>query len=145
MKVFISSKIEGFENHRNAAKQAVILIHFNPIMAEDFPSLRYPPEKACLKEARDSNALFLILGRNYGAKTSSRRSATHEKFLKAKNNNIPTFVFIQKVLMDTEQIKLKKEIVNKIKEAQKHIKSCECIIGINKNKTKDFMGKIWKF
>ena len=94
MKVFLSSVIKGYEDFRNATEQALKTLDHEVIRAENFPAIADTPKKACLQAVHDADMVILLLGKRYGTKQSSGRSATHEEYLEA-NNQKPILVFIQ--------------------------------------------------
>ncbi len=52
MKIFISSLIAGFAPFRDAARQAVLELSHEPVMAEDFGARPTSPQVACLDGLR---------------------------------------------------------------------------------------------
>jgi Domain of unknown function (DUF4062) len=94
MKIFVSSIIAGMEALRAAAKEAIDLLGHEAIMAEDLGAQPHSPQVACLSGLRQSGAVVLIVGAEYGAKQASGLSATHEEYNEARDNR-PTFVFVQ--------------------------------------------------
>jgi hypothetical protein len=94
MKVFISSLIAGMEPIRAAARAAVLALGHEPVMAEDFGALPSSPQVACLDGVRQSAAVILILGADYGAKQASGLSATHEEYQEAREHR-PILSFVQ--------------------------------------------------
>ena len=85
MKVFISSLITGMEDLRAAARDAVLQLGHEPVMAEDFGALPHSPQVTCLTGLRQSALMILILGAHYGAKQALGLSATHEEYREAKD------------------------------------------------------------
>ena len=94
MKVFISSLISGMELLRAAAKDAVMTLRHEPVMAEDFGARPNSPQVACLGELRKADVVVLILGAGYGALQPSGMSATHEEYEDAKGRKY-IFAFVQ--------------------------------------------------
>ena len=94
MKIFISSLITGMEPFRAAAREAVAQLGHEPIMAENFGAQPNSPQIACLQGLRQSAAVVLILGANYGVKQTSGLSATHEEYREAKDKR-PVIAFVQ--------------------------------------------------
>lgn len=106
MKVFISSLITGFEDFRQAARDAVTTLRHEPVMAEDFGAKPTSPQISCLDGVRRADAVVLILGERYGwPQPTSGISATHEEYREARGRK-PIFVFLQQgVDPDLEQTK----------------------------------------
>jgi len=84
-RIFISSLISGMEVMRVAARQAVLDLGFEPVMAEDFEAQPNTPQVACLTGLRKADAVLLLLGGRYGAVQPSGKSATHEEFEEARD------------------------------------------------------------
>lgn len=84
-RIFISSLISGMEAMRAGARQAVLDLGFEPVMAEDFEAQPNTPQVACLNGLRKSDAVLLLLGDRYGAVQPSGKSATHEEFEEARD------------------------------------------------------------
>lgn len=103
MKVFISSLIAGFEPFRAAAKQAILELNHEPVMAEDFGARPTSPQIACLDGLRSFGLVILMLGEAYGAKQVSGLSATHEEYREARDSK-PVIGFVQEgVNRDAEE------------------------------------------
>jgi hypothetical protein len=94
MKIFVSSLITGMEPIRAAAREAIIQLGHEPVMAEDLGAQPASPQIACLQGLRQSAAAILILGADYGAKQPSGLSPTHEEYREAKDKR-PVFAFVQ--------------------------------------------------
>ncbi len=102
-RVFISSVISGFEDFRQAARRAITLLSFEPVMAEDFPAQSRSPEAACLDGVRSSDVYVGILGPRYGSLTDSGRSATEEEFEEASHLSLPRLIFTTSAGMEGDQ------------------------------------------
>ena len=110
MKIFISSLITGMESLRAAAKEAVLQLGHEPVMAEDFGSRPHSPQIACLDGLRKSGLVILILGEDYGIKQSSGLSATHEEYREAKTRH-PVIAFVQEGVQRTgDQVAFLEEV-----------------------------------
>jgi hypothetical protein len=71
MKIFVSSVITGMEAERASAKEAILQLRHEPIMAEDFRAQPCSPQVACLNELRQCAAAVLLVGAEYGTKQPS--------------------------------------------------------------------------
>jgi hypothetical protein len=109
-RVFISSVIGGFEPFRQAAKQAVELLGYQPIMSEQFGARAYSSEIACIHEVEQSDVYIVILGERYGSTTSDGISITHSEYRAARASNRSILAFIQQTDMEPEQLAFKTEI-----------------------------------
>jgi hypothetical protein len=81
------------KDERAAVEAAARALGHAVVKAEDFLSSPTSPQKACLAAVRDSDAVVLLLGENYGATQASGLSATQEEFREAKDR-CPVFVFV---------------------------------------------------
>jgi hypothetical protein len=110
MKIFVSSLITGMEPFRAAAREAIIQLGHEPVMAEDFGAQPASPQIACLQGLRQSAAMILILGADYGAKQPSGLSPTHEEYREAKDKR-PVIAFVQDgVTRDPDQASFVNEV-----------------------------------
>ncbi|MBB3938042.1 DUF4062 domain-containing protein [Aureimonas phyllosphaerae] len=94
MKIFISSLIGGFEPFRAAAREAVVQLGHEPVMAEDFPPQPNSPQVACLAGLRQAALVLLVMGERYGYAGRSGISPTHEEYREARGR-IPVAAFVQ--------------------------------------------------
>ena len=100
MDFFISSVVNGYEDHRDAAKRAVEQLGHRATRIEDEPSLASPPgpQQACLDAVRACDAVVLLLGERYGAiQEGSNKSATHEEWAEARRIEKPVLAFVEDV------------------------------------------------
>lgn len=98
MKIFISSLITGFEDFRAAARDAIVQLGHEPVMAEDFSAQPTSPQVACLTGLRQSALVILLMGERYGASQRSGISATHEEYRDAQRTR-PVIAFVQEGVM----------------------------------------------
>lgn len=112
MKVFISSIVSGMEEFRDATAEGISVLGHEPVRAEWFGASSESPRSACLKAARESDALVLILGKRYGEiQESSGISATHEEYREAHNASRDVLVMVREnVNMEADQQQFLKEV-----------------------------------
>jgi hypothetical protein len=94
VKVFLSSPIAGYEHFRAAAADAIETLGHQVLWAEDMPASPGTPQQACLAAVRESEALVLLMGGEYGPEQLSGRSATHEEYREARERE-PVLVFVE--------------------------------------------------
>jgi hypothetical protein len=94
MKVFISSVISGFQDHRAAAREAAESLGHQVIAAEDFGASPSSPQQVCLAGVREADVIVLLLGERYGSLQASGLSPTHEEYREARGTK-PVLVFVQ--------------------------------------------------
>jgi hypothetical protein len=103
VKIFISSPIDALKSERSAARQAVIDLGHEPIMAEEFQAQPRSSQIACLDGVRQSAAVVLLLGSSYGVPLPSGLSATHEEYREARAVGRPVFAFAEEIERDSDQ------------------------------------------
>lgn len=98
MKVFVSSVVSGYEDFREAAKQAIeALQHLPVVMNRTHESSPDSPRKACLEEVAESDVVVLLMGYRYGDILKSGKSATHEEWDHARSLNKDVLVFVENI------------------------------------------------
>ncbi|MDE3269655.1 MAG: DUF4062 domain-containing protein [Pseudomonadota bacterium] len=109
--MFISSVIEGFEEFRRAAKEAVETASMIPIMVEDLNAQPYSSEQVCTKGMQDSDLVLLLLGQRYGSVPDGNDiSVTHTEYKGAIKMHKPVLSFVQNIESDPNQSKFLKEV-----------------------------------
>ena len=78
VRIFVSSLLSGaFGPLREAASDAIAMLGYEPVRAEDYPASPSSGQVACLAGVRSADAVVLILGSRYGSPQASGLSATH--------------------------------------------------------------------
>lgn len=88
-KVFISSVIAEYTEHREAVAAAARAVNCEVIRSEDFNARPETPQQACLNALRMSDIVMFALGATYGKHQSSGLSATHEEWKEAIEEQKP--------------------------------------------------------
>jgi hypothetical protein len=94
MDVFVSSVVRGFEEARDAAVEGIELLGHSAVRSERFVAQPDAPQVVCLREARDADAVVLLLGATYGPLQTSGCSASHEEYLSVRESD-KVLVFIE--------------------------------------------------
>jgi hypothetical protein len=112
VKVFISSVIRGLEKERDAADRAARALDHTVIRSEQFGAMASSAQRACRREARESDVVILLVGATYGTKDpQSKKSPTHEEFEEAQKTNRDVLVFVQEgVQRDADQEAFLREV-----------------------------------
>jgi len=108
--VFISSVIKGFEEFRQAAREAIELMDHRPVMSESFGARPYSSGTACIHEVEQSDVYLLILGPNYGFETDEGISVTHAEFRAARAADRPVLAFVKQCDMEAKQAVFREEV-----------------------------------
>jgi hypothetical protein len=120
MNVFVSSVIEGYQDCRQAAKDALDYLRkthgwdLETIMAEvDFPSMTSSSQASCLQAVTNSDLYVILLGSRYGwVNPKSGLSATHEEYRTAVATGKPILAFVEAVKRESIQ----QEFVNEVSD-----------------------------
>jgi len=117
-KVFISSVIKGYKDHRDVVEEAIVELNrdegfnFKVICMEKLPAQDKSSQKACLEGVKESHIYLGIFGERYGWKDNPVGiSPTHEEFRQAVKDKKHRLVFVEKVeRRDPRQDELLEEI-----------------------------------
>lgn len=104
--IFISSTISDLHYLRDAVRDTITELGYNPIMSE-YGDVGFLPvstaEDSCYLALKDCQIAIIIIGKRYGSLSANGLSITHNEYNTAKNNNIP-IIF----LIDSEVISFKR-------------------------------------
>lgn len=110
MDVFISSVVQNYSGYRAAAKKAVTLVHHRPVMCEDFGARPDSSEVVCMTEVDQADVLIVILGADFGFKTSAGESVTQQEFRRARASGKRVLAFLQDVHVQGPQADFRREV-----------------------------------
>ncbi|MDE0495467.1 MAG: DUF4062 domain-containing protein [Acidimicrobiaceae bacterium] len=103
MKVFVSSPVRGYGDLRDVARDAIEVLGYEPVLAEDFAASAPSPRATCLAAVREADAVVLLLGAEYGPRqASSGLSATHEEYREARESG-SVLAFVQQCQVGGEE------------------------------------------
>lgn len=111
-KVFVSSVITDYAPYRETARQAIALMDYQPVLAEDFGPRDYSPEAACLTEVAQADVYLLLLGSRYGFKTAEGLSVTQAEFRQAVKMRRPVLALVEQTEMEPAQRAFCDEVEN---------------------------------
>lgn len=115
-RVFVSSVVEGFEEFRRAAKQAIQEAGAIPVLVnEDLPSLSTSSRNACFNAVDSSDIFALIIGQHGGWRTPSGRLVVEEEFERARKRKLPILVFIKNGDRDRDADQLARSVSDYIR------------------------------
>ena len=89
--IFVSSTISDLHYLRDALKEQISLIGYNPILAE-YGDIGY----SCLKAISESQLAVFIVGKRYNLNQQKEVSITHQEFKTAKEKRKPSIFLIDK-------------------------------------------------
>jgi len=112
-RIFVSSVVKGFEEFREAARQAIENAGCEPILVnEDYPAIVDSSRNACLDAIESADILIIIISERGGYKTPSGKLVIEEEYLYAKKLKLPILVFLQKVERDKDAKKIANDLSN---------------------------------
>ncbi len=104
LKVFVSSVLQGYEEHRAAIRRLVeALGHEAVLIGETSPALPRSAQRACLDAVAACDVMVLVLGAKYGTEQRSGKSATHEEWTRARDLGKEILALKERVKPATKQ------------------------------------------
>ncbi len=95
--VFVSSTIYDLQYLRDALRETIVELGYNPVMS-DYGDIGYLPSKSaqefCYATIRDCQLSVLIIGKRYGEKSKNGLSVTHNELLTIQNRNVPIVTIV---------------------------------------------------
>ena len=120
VRVFVSSLMSGdFDTLRDAACDAISLLGYEALRAEDYVASPTSAQVACLAGVRSADAVVLILGSQYGVPQASGLSATHEEYREARETSRPVFAFIA---ADAQRTPAQAEFIREVRDWERQLK-----------------------
>lgn len=105
--IFISSTISDLHYLRDALRDSVADLSYNPVMS-DYGEVGYlHPQTAaasCYRSLRQCQMVVLIVGKRYGKIAQDGVSATHREFLTAQECGIPTISFVEAQVLNYKEV-----------------------------------------
>ena len=105
--IFISSTISDLHYLRDALREAVAELAYNPIMSE-YGDVGYinptSAAESCYRTVRQCQLATFIVGRRYGDIDEDGLSVTHREFLTAREHRIPTIAFIEQQVLHYKEV-----------------------------------------
>ena len=98
MRVFVSSVINGYEDYRAAAASAIRALRHEAVLMQpgEQPALPETPQKACLSELEECDAVVFLMGTRYGwVNPHSAKSAVREEWEHADTVGKPCLMFAE--------------------------------------------------
>jgi hypothetical protein len=109
--VFVSSVVEGFEAHRQAARIGIEQAGGEPVLVnEQFPSLASSSRNACLDAIDSCDFFVLVIGQRGGWRTPSGRLVVEEEFEHARSRKLPILVFLENIDQDADARQLARAV-----------------------------------
>jgi len=103
-RVFISSTYYNLRHVRNAIKEFIESVGFQPVLSEEFDVFYAhgkSAQQSCLDETKKCDFYILIIGTRYGTIfPNDSLSITHREYREAVEANLQRFVFIDKYVFD---------------------------------------------
>lgn len=93
-RVFVSSVMDGFDEERASARQAIVSAGCEPVLIEDFPALQQSSRNACLDAVESCDAVVVVVGERGGWVAPSGKLVVQEEVEHARKKSIPVLAFI---------------------------------------------------
>lgn len=105
--VFVSSTIEDLHHLRDAVRDAIVELAYNPVMSE-YGDIGYLPTKSAVDSAystmRECQIAVVILGKRYGSLGDDGRSITHSEILAARDARVPIVCLVDRETLTYKKI-----------------------------------------
>lgn len=105
--IFVSSTIYDLQYLRDAIRETIMDLGYNPVMS-DYGDIGYLPTKSaedsCYATVRDCQLAIVIIGKRYGEKTKNGLSVTHNEFYEIKNRNAPIITIVDQEVIFYKRI-----------------------------------------
>ena len=97
--VFVSSTITDFHHLRDAIRDTINELGYNPIMSE-YGDVGYHPslsaEDSCYSTMQDCQLAIILIGKRYGDISTNGLSVTHNEFRTARSRKIPVICLVER-------------------------------------------------
>ncbi len=105
--IFISSTIEDLQYLRDAIRDTILELSYNPIMSE-YGDVGYTSdmtaEESCYATIAECQLAILFIGKRYGSKSSNTLSITHNEYRIAKEKKIPIITLVDKEVQSFKKV-----------------------------------------
>lgn len=105
--IFVSSTVQDLQYLRDAIRDQIIDIGYNPIMS-DYGEIGYLPitsaENSCYLSMKECQITVLLIGKKYSGLATDSLSVTHNEYLVAKKNMIPVICLIDKDVLAYKKV-----------------------------------------
>jgi hypothetical protein len=104
--IFISSTIKDLFYLRDAIRDTIYELGYNPIMSEygdiGYSSPSYSAEDSCYVTMKSCQLAIFIIGSNYGSIGSGGLSVTHNEYKTAKEHHLPLIFLVHDKVMSAK-------------------------------------------
>lgn len=105
--VFVSSTVLDLQHLREAIRDAIEELAYNPVMSE-YGDVGYLPaasaEQSCYVTVADCQIAVLIIGKQYGSVSENGLSVTHNEFRQARERRIPVICLVGREVMVLKRV-----------------------------------------
>jgi hypothetical protein len=105
--VFVSSTIIDFHHLRDAIRDTINELGYNPVMSE-YGDVGYLPslsaEDSCYSTMQDCQLAIILIGKRYGDISANGLSVTHNEFRTARSKKIPVICLVDREVIAFKQI-----------------------------------------
>jgi len=105
--IFVSSTIRDLHYLREAIRETILDLAYNPVMS-DFGEVGYlnpvTAAASCYRSVEQCQLFILIVGRRYGSLGDDGISVTHREFKTAQEHGIPLITFIEPQVLTYKEV-----------------------------------------
>jgi len=105
--IFISSTIEDLHHLRDAIRDTIEELGYNPIMSE-YGDIGYLPtttaEDSCYRALRDCQLSILLIGKRYGSVSLNDLSITYNEFKTAQSKKVPIITLVDRDVLTYKHV-----------------------------------------
>lgn len=105
--IFISSTILDFHHLRDAVRDTILELEYNPVMSE-YGDIGYLPsvsaEESCYQTLKDCQLAIILIGKRYGSISENGNSVTYNEFITAKKNNKPVICLVEREVLAYKKV-----------------------------------------
>ncbi|MFH2218353.1 MAG: DUF4062 domain-containing protein, partial [Pseudomonadota bacterium] len=105
--IFISSTIEDLQYLRDAIRETILELSYNPVMSE-YGDIGYAPdlsaEESCYKTIAECQLAILFVGKRYGSKSKNHLGITHNEYRIAKETKIPIITLVDQEVKSFQRV-----------------------------------------
>ncbi|XWN38413.1 MAG: DUF4062 domain-containing protein [Balneola sp.] len=105
--IFVSSTIVDLQHLRDAVRETIADLGYNPILSE-YGDIGYLPDldvqDSCYSSLKDAQICVLIVGKRYGSITDNDLSVTHNEFLTAKDVEVPIITLVDREVLTYQRV-----------------------------------------
>jgi len=105
--IFIASTIEDLHHLRDAVRDVILELAYNPVMSE-YGDIGYLPsasaEDSCYLTMRQCQLAVIIIGKRYGSVSANGLSVTQNEFTAARDQGLPVICLVDSEVVSSKRV-----------------------------------------